>query len=825
MARRPDLNSEFAQKLLGDIRRRKERLGYSSSGQQSSNASTSFNAEANSRRSFQGAQQTTKNNFHAQSSSNRGLPSPQRKTKQSTLNASSQEIVPYRKERSPSMDNADVSMALALALSNTGKLQNIEVLSRTKVGTEFVTHRGSIHFSGKNSQFLSNAMGSNRNEFLFLPNFGVKKLSEMFSSYSGSRKQRSSLAMELEESLNAMELEESLNMLIMLQDASDYMGGSNKNQVLLLKDKEENENSFKSKSSKQIKFNSDKKSLSSYQRPVNSSRSVTSKKENHLSEKTSSSSFMNSNYSNSTRGNSDSKLRIPSVIARLMGLEDLPEPVKPKVEIKEVEPQGKEEKNEINIKKSSSTENDMSEKCHVEVREETRLERITRTYIDSKKGIFGNCATNAQNIPKKTDEKVHIIRKLKKKEKPNHEVVKQKSVVASKKVQKVQCMDKESMKKQFIGNSPRGKVVKGDSINKKKEVDGNMLKAKSKKVLDNGYKIGEKHVEKIKTSIELGKEKGRETEIKIADLEENDMRTDKNRSSIVVLDQSSEESKKALENGYKIGEKHVEKNKTSMELGKEKGRETVTKIADFEENDMRTDEKRRSIVILDQSSNEEKNYNGIAGINLGAGEEQKISVSEEEPQLSGPEEKQTVTDSCNCTKGSTDLHYEDPLTENQILLREMLLNDSEFVDLSQALFTLEVNTVKFEKFTKTPLEKENNIPLLHTAHEILKRKASRLDIYEKFKIQSLNSLIRELDSDLRSLEYGRKLENFDFQRIIEREIRDGNPDANCMWEFGWNPKFIAPFEKNEVVKELEKHLTSGLITELTRDLVDEVTLV
>ncbi|KAJ4800011.1 Auxin-responsive protein [Rhynchospora pubera] len=813
MARRPDLNSEFAQKLLGDIRRRKERLGYSSSGQQSSNSSTSFNAEANSRKSFRGAQQTTKNNFHAQSSSNKGLPSPQRKTKQPTLNASSQEIVPYRKERSPSMDNADVSMALALALSNTGKLQNIEVLSRTKVGTEFVTHRGSIHFSGKNSHFLSNGMGSNRNEFLFLPNFGVKKLSEMFSSYSGSRKQRSSLA---------MELEESLNMLIMLQDASDYMGGSNKNQVLLLKDKEENEDSFKSKSSKQTKFNSDKKSLSSYQRPVNSSRSATSKKENHLSEKTSSSSFMNSNHSNSTRGNSDSKLRIPSVIARLMGLEDLPEPVKPKVEIKEVEPQGKEEKREINIKRSSSTEKDTSAKCHVEVREETRLERITRTYIDSKKGIFENCETNAQNIPKKTDEKVHIIRNLKKKEKPKHEVLKQKTVVASKKVQKVQCMDKESMKKQFIGNSLHGKVVRGNSINKKKEVDGNMLKAKSKKVLDNGYKIGEKHVERIKSSIESGKEKGRETEIKIADLEENDMRTDKNRS-IVVLDQSSEESKKALENGYKIEEKHVEKNKTSMELGKEKGRETVTKIADFEENDMRTDEKRRSIVILDQSSNEEKNYNERAGINPGAGEEQKISVSKEELQLSGPEEKKT--DSCNCTKGSTDLHYEDSLTENQILLREMLLNDSEFVDLCQALFALEVNTVKVEKFTKTPLEKANNIPLLHTAHEIIKRKASRLDICEKFKIQSLNSLIRELDSDLRSLEYGRKSENFDFQRIIEREIRDGNPDASCMWEFGWNPKFIAPFEKSEVVKELEKHLTSGLITELTRDLVDEMILV
>jgi hypothetical protein len=179
------------------------------------------------------------------------------------------------------------------------------------------------------------------------------------------------------------------------------------------------------------------------------------------------------------------------------------------------------------------------------------------------------------------------------------------------------------------------------------------------------------------------------------------------------------------------------------------------------------------------------------------------------------------TDLCNCTNGSTNLYYEDSLTENQILLKDMLLSDPEFLDLSQALFTVEITTLNFEKNTKTPLGKENNIVLLNAAREILKRKATRLDVCENIKIQSLNSLIRELDSDFRSLEYGRKSENFDLQKIIEKEIGDGNPDANCMWELGWNPKLSAPFEKCEVSKELEKHLTSCLITELTRDLVNE----
>lgn len=462
---------------------------------------------------------------HPRSSNNKGLPSPQRKTKQPTLNASSQEIVPYRKAQTASMANADVSMALALALSNTGKLQNIEVLSRTKVGTEFVTHRGSIHFSSPNSPFLSNGRASNRNEFLLLPNLGLqKKLSEMISAYSNGRKHKGSLA---------MELEESLNMLIMLQDASDHMGASNRNQVLLLKDKEENEKDIRRKSPKRSKLNSDKKS-NSFQRSVNSGTNAN----------TSNSNFMNSNYSNSSRGNSEySKLRIPNVIARLMGLEDLPEPVKPKVEIKEVEPQGKEEKSVDNIKQSRKKENDMAAKCQVEAREETRLERITRTYIDSKKGLFGKCAINAENIPpKRNDEKVHTVRNQKKKEKPNHEVVKQKTVIAPEKVvQKVQCMDKALMKKRSITNSLPGKVVVGNSINKKKEVDGNMWQSKNKKVLEKGCKIGEKHVQKNKVLMGLGKEKGRQTEVKIADLAKNDVRKDDINSSKVVLDQSSNE--------------------------------------------------------------------------------------------------------------------------------------------------------------------------------------------------------------------------------------------------------------------------------------------
>jgi hypothetical protein len=179
------------------------------------------------------------------------------------------------------------------------------------------------------------------------------------------------------------------------------------------------------------------------------------------------------------------------------------------------------------------------------------------------------------------------------------------------------------------------------------------------------------------------------------------------------------------------------------------------------------------------------------------------------------------TDLCNCTKGATNSYYEDSLTENQIILKDLLLSDPEFLDLSRALFTIEVNSVIFEKNAKKPLERENNIVLLHAAHEILKRKATRLDIGENIKIQSLNFLIRELDSDFRSLQCGRKSGKFELQKIIEREVGGGNPDANCMWEFGWDPKLRAPCVRCEVTKELEKHLTSGLITELTRDLIDE----
>jgi DUF761-associated sequence motif len=114
-------------------------------------------------------------------------------------------------------------------------------------------------------------------------------------------------------------------------------------------------------------LNSDKKSSSSYQRSANSGTSVNTKKENHLLENTSNSNFKNFNDNNPARGKSEhGKLRIPSVIARLMGLEDLPEPVKLKVEIM-LRP-SKKEKWKITLRGLVKKENDVSA-YQVEVKE------------------------------------------------------------------------------------------------------------------------------------------------------------------------------------------------------------------------------------------------------------------------------------------------------------------------------------------------------------------------------------------------------------------------------------------------------------------------
>ena len=65
--------------------------------------------------------------------------------KASSFEGASQDIVQVGRTRSKEQ-NVDVSMALALALSNTGKLRNVEFFSNAIPGKKLIVHGGSLNF-------------------------------------------------------------------------------------------------------------------------------------------------------------------------------------------------------------------------------------------------------------------------------------------------------------------------------------------------------------------------------------------------------------------------------------------------------------------------------------------------------------------------------------------------------------------------------------------------------------------------------------------------------------------------------------------------------
>ncbi|XP_020095631.1 uncharacterized protein LOC109715164 isoform X1 [Ananas comosus] len=383
--------SDFAQKLLDDLRLRKEKLGYASSGHQPSNAA-SRDAYGNSQKNFRSAREASSNKFQVQSGknmvkTNKSARPNMKHHKEAGLESTSLDIVPFGRA-TRSGNTIDISTALALALTKGREFQRIENLGDYKFGSELIMHRGAIHFRETNNQYMSDRARYPMNQYHFSPHMqvdeiykGVQKLNEIIKAFSGVNFSRSTIEIGRELLRGAIDLEESLRMLAMLQENSDNIKGSRGGRVMLLKDKEEDEsssnrvkqkkliqrtgfsideikeenlsgsytrrtkvtltNSTKSSSSLPNQFTSHRGSLSCGQdAKLDSQVSVVARKTNRSGEigqipKSNSDSSASGNVKklDPKGGNVNGKVRIPNVVAKLMGLEEFPTP-KAEVEIK-----------------------------------------------------------------------------------------------------------------------------------------------------------------------------------------------------------------------------------------------------------------------------------------------------------------------------------------------------------------------------------------------------------------------------------------------------------------------------------------------------------
>ncbi|KAH0458607.1 hypothetical protein IEQ34_011421 [Dendrobium chrysotoxum] len=275
----------------------------------------------------------------------------------------SQEIIPFGRNGSRG-STIDLSMALAMALSNSGKLQNIEILGNPTMGRKIVLHMDGNMAMPQAYQFpfLSPSQIGEVAK-------GVQNLNMILKACSnGFNFNRDSIEIGRELLRGAMDLEESLKMLITLQDASDYMVGSQrKQQVKLLKGKEKDDESVthqgnQRKVGSKPKFSfiregrgagvvEQKKKAAS---PVTNSYSDSSRSSiqfishcrsisgvsgsaiSHASHELvrflsdGDSSISKYNETNFEENLVSKKVRMPNVIAKLMGLEELPAPIEAK---------------------------------------------------------------------------------------------------------------------------------------------------------------------------------------------------------------------------------------------------------------------------------------------------------------------------------------------------------------------------------------------------------------------------------------------------------------------------------------------------------------
>uniref|UniRef100_A0A1D1Y332 DUF3741 domain-containing protein n=1 Tax=Anthurium amnicola TaxID=1678845 RepID=A0A1D1Y332_9ARAE len=173
------------------------------------------------------------------------------------------------------------------------------------------------------------------------------------------------------------------------------------------------------------------------------------------------------------------------------------------------------------------------------------------------------------------------------------------------------------------------------------------------------------------------------------------------------------------------------------------------------------------------------------------------------------------------------------LTDDEKHLRKILANSQLFLSNAQTLFNIKI-PVSLIPEGKTECQDEQRKIALDSGFEVMRRKGRRQEISllstkevstATVRVRCMDDLIKELNNDLKSLEFSVLNEDCvdtsEFlHKMLERDIHDSNPDVNCMWDFSWKSLKFVSAEKNEVAKDMEKHVLNGLINDIVKDILN-----
>ncbi|KAJ0025271.1 hypothetical protein Pint_08943 [Pistacia integerrima] len=222
-----------------------------------------------------------------------------------------------------------------------------------------------------------------------------------------------------------------------------------------------------------------------------------------------------------------------------------------------------------------------------------------------------------------------------------------------------------------------------------------------------------------------------------------------------------------------------------------------------------------------------------------------------EPLLNGGvEQKSHITESNPPNgkhQGSTDIAYPSqlvyqkssrtetarPLTESEIHLKQILIKSQIFLNTAEALFKLNIPFDILDAGGPDCQDEDSKL-VLDCGYEIMKRKGRTQELsvhpfikvsISAVKIRSLDDLVRQLTKDFEKLKfYGGNvnseviLEEF-LPKLLENDVYNKEPDVNCIWDLSWNEMMFAFIEKDDVIRDVERFVLSGLVDEITRDLL------
>ncbi|KAI3842149.1 hypothetical protein MKX03_012757 [Papaver bracteatum] len=148
------------------------------------------------------------------------------------------------------------------------------------------------------------------------------------------------------------------------------------------------------------------------------------------------------------------------------------------------------------------------------------------------------------------------------------------------------------------------------------------------------------------------------------------------------------------------------------------------------------------------------------------------------------------------------------------------LGSQFFLNAAVALFRFQF-PVSTLNCSMNKCQDEDSKLILDSGYETMRRKGKIqelncnpcISIYVgSKKVRCLDSLVKELNEDL---------ETYNKQPILfaTKRHENKNPVVNCMWDFGWSDIMFSCIEKEEVVRDVEKHVLNRLIDGITRDFI------